>query len=519
MAAPSVFISYRRGPTSPYAGRLYDRLAERFGPERVFMDVDTIKPGADFLEHIRSAVSSCAAILVVIGPEWLDVRAPDGNRRLENPEDLVRLEVTTGLERGITVVPVLVQGARMPAPTELPAPLSHLSRRNAIEVSDVRWADDMRLLVGTLEQVLDPGARPAPARPQRDARGTRPQRPGRRVRPLQLAAAGLLAVAALILVVALTRGGGDGGSTPTATAGASAASRGAGGAGRVLASVPVGQSPTGVAASGPDLWVTNSDDATVTRIDASARRAAGRPIRGVGAAPGWVAVDRGGVWLTSGGSVSGNGHGELVRIDPATNQVSARYPVGRIPAGVATGAGAVWIANAEGTVSRVDPATGRVRTIHVGGSPLGIAVDGDTVWVTDSSTRGESISAIDATTGKVDDPVFVGRTPTALAVGGGWIWVANSADDTVVRVDAKTHRRAPGVIKVGREPGDLAYGAGGVWVVNESGGSVTRIDPRRMRAVGEVHVGRGPAAVATAGDAVWVTNTDDGTVSVIDATP
>src|SRR4051794_13559481 len=121
---PSAFISYRRGEASPYAGRIYDRLVERFGADRAFMDVDTIAPGDDFLDHIRGAVGSCAVILVIIGPEWLEMRARDGaGRRLDDPGDLVRLEVSTALERGVTVLPVLVQDAEMPQAGDLPEPL------------------------------------------------------------------------------------------------------------------------------------------------------------------------------------------------------------------------------------------------------------------------------------------------------------------------------------------------------------------------------------------------------------
>jgi hypothetical protein len=96
-AVPSggIFISYRRQETSHLAGRLYDRLANRFGDDQVFMDVDTIELGVDFAQVINEAVSTCAVLLAVIGPHWLTATGEDGSRRLDDPDDIVRLEVAT----------------------------------------------------------------------------------------------------------------------------------------------------------------------------------------------------------------------------------------------------------------------------------------------------------------------------------------------------------------------------------------------------------------------------------------
>jgi len=150
-----IFISYRRGDTSPHAGRLADRLVGEFGEERVFMDVDTIEPGADFVEYIEEAVGGCEVLIAVIGDDWLDSRDEHGNRRLEDPEDFVRLEVSAGLERDIRVVPVLVERATMPRAHELPEPLRRLARRNALEISDLRWRHDVSRLVATIHKVLE----------------------------------------------------------------------------------------------------------------------------------------------------------------------------------------------------------------------------------------------------------------------------------------------------------------------------------------------------------------------------
>jgi TIR domain len=113
-----IFISYRRQDTSDVAGRLYDRLADRFGEARVFMDVDTIELGVDFAEVITSAVGTCEVLLAVIGPNWVTATGKDG-RRLEDPDDIVRLEVEAALAREVRVIPVLVGGAVMPQRGEL----------------------------------------------------------------------------------------------------------------------------------------------------------------------------------------------------------------------------------------------------------------------------------------------------------------------------------------------------------------------------------------------------------------
>lgn len=147
---PSVFISYRREGTAMHAGRLYDAMAARFGEHNVFMDLE-MAPGIDFVERITTAVGSCRALLVVIGPQWMG----DGGSRIADPADFVRLEVETALRAAdVTVIPVLVEGARMPAPEQLPEQLRPLARRNAIELSDLRWRYDCQRLMTALDDLL-----------------------------------------------------------------------------------------------------------------------------------------------------------------------------------------------------------------------------------------------------------------------------------------------------------------------------------------------------------------------------
>ena len=144
-----IFISYRRGETGGYAGRLHDRLVAEFGDAAVFMDLSAIDPGVDFEERIEEAVGGAEAVLVMIGRDWLDATDGTGRRRLEDPGDFVHREVLGAIQRDALVVPVLVHGAEMPSPEQLPEPLRSLGRRNAMVLSDAGWARDVDRLIVT----------------------------------------------------------------------------------------------------------------------------------------------------------------------------------------------------------------------------------------------------------------------------------------------------------------------------------------------------------------------------------
>jgi tetratricopeptide (TPR) repeat protein len=149
-----VFISYRRQEASHLAGRLYDRLAARFGEDQVFMDVDSIEPGLDFTEVIAQAVGGCRVLLALIGDRWSTAIDEAGHRRLDDPDDTVRLEVEAALERDIRVIPILVEGAVMPRRQELPESLARLVRRNALRISHESFRQDAARLVQILEHLL-----------------------------------------------------------------------------------------------------------------------------------------------------------------------------------------------------------------------------------------------------------------------------------------------------------------------------------------------------------------------------
>ena len=163
-----IFISYRRQDTSHLAGRLYDRLADRFGDDQVFMDVDTIGPGVDFAEEITQAVSTCQVLLAVIGPRWLSATDEDGQRKLDDPEDIVRLEITAALERDILVIPILVDGAVMPRRQQLPDNLATLARRNALSMRHDGFKEVADRLITAIERKVGAGTPADPDAPVSD---------------------------------------------------------------------------------------------------------------------------------------------------------------------------------------------------------------------------------------------------------------------------------------------------------------------------------------------------------------
>jgi hypothetical protein len=152
---PLIFISYRRGESAGYAGRLHESLERRLGEGHVFRDVDELEPGQDFVDAISARLRDCAACLVIIGSEWLLVTDRAGHRRLEQSHDYVRLEIEAALARSdLLVVPVLVEGATMPSAEDLPASIRALSRRHALSLRDETWDADVDRLAETLNKKI-----------------------------------------------------------------------------------------------------------------------------------------------------------------------------------------------------------------------------------------------------------------------------------------------------------------------------------------------------------------------------
>ena len=153
-AMPGIFINYRRDDAPGVAGRLYDYLAKSFSRRDLFIDVDYIKPGLDFVKQLDTQVSQCDVMLALIGPHWLVAEDEQGRRRLHGDKDYVRIEIASALKRDIPVIPVLIHGAELPAADELPEDLKSLARRQALELRHTRFAADVDAIVSALKACL-----------------------------------------------------------------------------------------------------------------------------------------------------------------------------------------------------------------------------------------------------------------------------------------------------------------------------------------------------------------------------
>jgi hypothetical protein len=192
----TVFISYRRDENAGDARALCNDLSDILGKNSVFMDVDSIALGRDFRDALRERLGSCDLMLVLIGKDWLEARDKAGQRRLDLPDDFVRQEIAAALKRNIPVTPVLLQGAAMPSPEQLPDDLKDLAFRNGFELSYTRWQSDLAEMVKRLDLKAD---QPPPARPLQVAAAPPPA--GTRTR--LLAGVGAVVVVGVVALIAV----------------------------------------------------------------------------------------------------------------------------------------------------------------------------------------------------------------------------------------------------------------------------------------------------------------------------
>jgi pyruvate/2-oxoglutarate dehydrogenase complex dihydrolipoamide acyltransferase (E2) component len=153
-SCPVIFIAYRRADSQGAAGRLYDSLIARFGSWPVFIDVGSLAPGTEFRREIESVLRYIKVMIVVIGPRWSDASDPSGARKLDKPEDLHRTEIRAVLNRGIPVIPVLVDGAPMPRPEELPGDIARLVHYQGVTLSHESWPHDIEKLGAAVSRHL-----------------------------------------------------------------------------------------------------------------------------------------------------------------------------------------------------------------------------------------------------------------------------------------------------------------------------------------------------------------------------
>jgi YVTN family beta-propeller protein len=280
-------------------------------------------------------------------------------------------------------------------------------------------------------------------------------------------------------------------------------------AGTVSGEFPVGDSPSGVAVGEGGVWVANTGDETVTRLDPRTGAQEGRPIP-VGEDPGAIGVGGGAIW------VANYGDGTVSRIDPATNTAGAPIPVGRGPTDIAVGGGIVWVATELDRVARLDTETGRpaggpVR-VKSGGS---LAIGGGRLWVTDRED--ETIRSIDTKSNVVvDAPIPIGASPADLAVGPRFVWVTLAAEGAVRRIDLRADGPASRTVRFAGRPERIARGGGGMWVTDVEQESVARVDPGSVRRDGRpLSVGQDPRGVSVGSGFAWVTSGVEDTVTRI----
>jgi YVTN family beta-propeller protein len=275
------------------------------------------------------------------------------------------------------------------------------------------------------------------------------------------------------------------------------------GSNEVVAALPTGVEPADVSADGEYVWVANRGDDTATQVDSQTKAVVSTTSPQISVAG--LAAGAGAVWLAD---TRGS---ELVRLDPAFRSSRsirlALRPSAFVIAPdnpVAVGAGAVWVGRSSGGIARIDPAANAVAAkVPAGNSPSSIATGLGGVWITDDIDNTvarldpKSANAITATSP-------VGQGAAAVAVGEGAVWVANTQDDTVSRIDPET-AAVTQTIAVGRRPSDVAVGAGAVWVANSLSGTVSRLDPESNSVEATIEVGQAPQGIAIANDQIWVT--------------
>ncbi len=282
-----------------------------------------------------------------------------------------------------------------------------------------------------------------------------------------------------------------------------------------------------IALGAGSIWTANGGDAihgaglsadsfvrpALVQIDAQTGRVRAR-IR-VGE-PTAVTVAASSIWVAAGR----NNQGIVVRIDPKTNRVRAITEAGTWPQHLAADSRDLWVVNGapffrRGTLTRIDLATGRLRgePILLGRAPAGIAIGAGSVWVADALAN--TVTRIDRRSGRTLATIRVGRNPYGVAFGAGSVWVTNTDDGTVSRIDPATDD-VLATVRVGHNPYGVAYGRRLVWVANLGDGTLTRLDPATNRPAGPaIKLGGDPLAVAARRDAVCVTSNSEGTVTCL----
>lgn len=341
-----------------------------------------------------------------------------------------------------------------------------------------------------------------PTSPAREAASVAPpeRRPEPAPRP-RLRSRKRLAVAALILPIAatlvtalMTRKGDERHVTVAANSIVALKPSGS-----IAITVAVGARPVAITSAARALWVANLDDQSVSRVDLTTHQVA-RDLA-IGGAPGALAATSSAVWVT-------DGAGRLSEIDPQYNQVT---PIRQLAApalsdrattwSMLAAFGSVWIVDPDGYVSRVDPDRARrLGSVDVGNEPSAIAAGAGSVWVTNSADG--TVTRIDPAT-LLTTTIPVGHGPAAVTVDAAGAWIANAGDDTLVRIDPQTNA-VVGTTRVGDGPTAVLATPSALWVANRRDGTVMRLDRHSGKVTKTIHLGGAPDALASAAGRVWV---------------
>lgn len=269
----------------------------------------------------------------------------------------------------------------------------------------------------------------------------------------------------------------------------------------IVAAIPVGIRPGPIAAGARAVWIGNTSDRSLTKINPRQRSAVATYSLG-GRTPTGVAVGAGAVWVAHGR------RGELSRVEPQFGQLTQTISLaGRAhgsPTGnVTVGAGFVWAVFGDSTLARIQPRTVRPSgTAFTGASPAAVVVAKGAVWVANSAEATvQRFNPFTFEEGPIKS-ISVGRRPTAIAAGEGALWVANQNDDSVTRIEPSTNSTT--TIRVGDQPVGVAVGAGAVWVANAGAATVMRIDPATSQVERTIEFGSAPAGITVADGFVWV---------------
>jgi ABC-type transport system substrate-binding protein/DNA-binding SARP family transcriptional activator len=263
--------------------------------------------------------------------------------------------------------------------------------------------------------------------------------------------------------------------------------------------VPVGQNPDALAYGFGSLWVANSGENTVQRVNPKTAEVI--QTFPVGANPDAIAFSAHDVWVANGAD------GTVTEIDPEAIKAVDTLHVGALPAAVAVGPGVVWVANSgDDDLSRIDIESGHIGTVQAGDGPDGLLVDGDSLWVANGADG--TVSHLDATTGDpLSSSVRADAGASGLLLADGALWVANQAAQNVTRIDPKSEPpRTTATIPVGDGPHALVAAHGAVWASNEYGGAVSRIDPKTNNVTHAYSSGGAPHGLAIVGKDVWLSS-------------